>query len=292
MLHRVNIQLTPVNTAFIIRHQNPWCKHVFTGEVMKSIAFHLQKGGVGKTTLSVSIACALSTNHKTVLIDADPQGNSSAWLADGLKVEYELADVLYGRIKVQDAIVNAGSLSLLPTFGVDGELKLFGENQLSREPFVFADLVDELSGDGYEVAIFDLSPGMSQLERSVLLAVNEIVVPMMPDVFSLDGLETFASEVQKIEKGFRRPVKYSRVVVNGLNRSIGQHLEIHEAATKTTFETFTVGQDPVFRKAQALHIPAQLVDGRDRMKQETLEEIDRLASALMRRRSRHAFTEG
>ena len=248
---------------------------------MKSIAFHLQKGGVGKTTLSVSIAYALSNDRKTVLVDADPQGNSSAWLADGLDVSRELADVLYGRVKGADAVVHAGPLDILPTFGVDGELKLFGENQLSREPFIFADLVDELSSAGYEFVVFDLSPGMSQLERSVLLAVNEVVVPMMPDVFSLDGLETFASEVQKIEKGFRRPVKYSRIVVNGLNRSIGQHLEIHESATKTTFETFTVGQDPVFRKAQALHIPAQLVNGRDRMKSETHEEIARLATAIM-----------
>ena len=248
---------------------------------MKAIAFHLQKGGVGKTTLSVSVAYALSENHKTVLIDADPQGNTSAWLADGLDVNYELADVLFGRVKLTDAIVKVGELALLPTFGVDGELKLYGENQLSREPFVFADLVEELAGADYEFAVFDLSPGMSQLERSVLMAVNEVIVPMLPDVFSLDGLETFASEIKKIEKGFRRPVKYSRIVVNGLNRAIGQHVEIHEAALKTTFETFTVGQDPVFRKAQALHVPAQLVDGRDRIKPETRDELDRLAAAIV-----------
>ena len=247
---------------------------------MKSIAFHLQKGGVGKTTLSVGVAYALAQKAKTILIDADPQGNSSAWIADGLPVEYELADVLFGRMKLQNAIVETPNFDLLASFGIDGELKLYGENQLSREPFVFADLVEELAGAGYEAAVFDLSPGMSQLERSVLLAVDEVITPMMPDVFSLDGLETFSSELEKIEKGFRRQVKHTKLVVNGLNRSIGQHLEIHEAALKTIFDVFTVGQDPVFRKAQAAHIPAQAVDGADKMKSATRDELDRIATAI------------
>lgn len=246
---------------------------------MKSFAFHLQKGGVGKTTLSVSVAYALAQNHHTLLIDADPQGNSSMWLAYGQDIKHELADVLYGRVKMSEAVVNVGKLDVLPTFGVDGELKLYGENQLSREPFIFADLVEGLSN--YDVAIFDLSPGMSQLERSVLMAVDEVIVPIMADVFSLDGLETFASEIKKIERGFRKTVQHRRLIVNGLNRTIKQHNEIHAEALKTTYETFTVAQDPVFRKAQAAHIPAQELDGSDRMKQETKAEIDRLAVAIM-----------
>jgi len=248
---------------------------------MKSFAFHLQKGGVGKTTLSVSIAYAIAQSHRTILIDADPQGNSSAWLANDLEVKYELADVLYGRIPLNEAIVSAGKLYLLATFGIDGELKMFGEKQLSREPFIFMDLAESLANEGYQCCIFDLSPGMSQLERSILMAVDEVIVPMMADVFSLDGLETFASEIKKIEKGFRRKVQHKRLVINAFNRTIGQFKEIHKEAVKTTYETFTIGQDPVFRKAQAAHVPAQEFDGRDKMKDETRNEIKRIALALM-----------
>ncbi len=248
---------------------------------MRSFAFHLQKGGVGKSTLSVSVAYALSQRYRTILVDADPQGNSSMWLADGREIQHELADVLAGKIDPGSVIVSIRDrLDLLPTFGVGGDLKLYGENQLSREPFVFVDLLEALETLGYDVAVFDLSPGMSQLERSVLMAITEVIVPMMPDVFSLDGLATFADEAKRIEKGFKRPVRFRRLVVNGLNRSIRQHREIHERALRTTFEVFTVGQDPVFRKAQAEHLPAQEIQGPDRMKRETRAEIERLAKAI------------
>ena len=184
---------------------------------MRSIAFHLQKGGVGKTTLSTSIAYAISKKYKTVIVDVDPQGNTSTWLVHGRELQYELADVLYGRISPEKAAVSIRkNLDIIPTFSLDGELKLYGENQLSQEPFVFVDLCEALGEMGYEAATFDLSPGMSQLERSVLMAVDEVVIPITPDVFSLDGLETFANEVKKIEKGFKRKIQYGRIVIEAV----------------------------------------------------------------------------
>ena len=249
---------------------------------MHSIAFHLQKGGVGKTTLSTCVAYSISKNHKTILIDADPQGNTSSWLAFGTDPQYELADVLYGRVTPDKAVISIRkNLDILPTFSLDGELKLYGETQLSREPFVFIDLCDALEGMGYEAAVFDLSPGMSQLERSVLIAATETVIPMTPDVFSLDGLETFSNEINKIEKGFKKKIQYNKVVINALNRSIRQHKEIYDKATKTLFQIFTVGQDPVFRKAQAVHVPAQEIEGKDKMKAEVVLEIQRLSQTIM-----------
>ena len=62
---------------------------------MKTISFALQKGGVGKTSISVSTAAELAKYGKTLLIDADPQGNASGWLISEL--EYELADVLLNK---------------------------------------------------------------------------------------------------------------------------------------------------------------------------------------------------
>lgn len=250
---------------------------------MRKIAFHLQKGGVGKTTLSVSAAVAMADAGKsTVLLDLDPQGNTTSWLLGDRDVQYEAADVLFGRVEASAALVEIrNSLSLLPTFSLDGELKAFGENQLTREPFAFVTLLERIEALGFEVAVMDLSPGMSLLERAVIAATDEVIIPMTPDVFALDGLEIFRDEVGKIEKAYRRTLTHRRLVINALNRAIGQHEEIYEVAKKSPdYETFTIAQDPVFRKAQAEHRPAQDVGGRDRMKVETREELSRLAVAI------------
>jgi chromosome partitioning protein len=84
---------------------------------MKSIAIALQKGGTGKTVLSVSLAAALARQQpgRVLLIDCDPQGNSTEWtFSPTLKAE--LASVLLGKCTVKDAILPSAfpGLSVLP----------------------------------------------------------------------------------------------------------------------------------------------------------------------------------
>jgi cellulose biosynthesis protein BcsQ len=254
---------------------------------MKTTAFHLQKGGVGKTTLSVSTAWELSQFGRTALVDADPQGNSSNWLIrEDLQeyVQHELADVLYGRVELHRTMVQAAeNLDVVPTFSVGGELKQYGENKASEKPFRFMDLVEELADLGYEYGVFDLSPGMHRLEQTILLAVDEVVIPMTPDTFSLDGIETFREAVKDIEKSYRlqKPIRRNRIVVNALNRSVRQHRDVWTAiSTREDHDVYTVGQDPVFRKAQHWQTPAQEVGGADRMKPEVRTELQRLAASV------------
>ena len=125
---------------------------------MRKIAFHLQKGGVGKTTLSGNVAYGLSSiGKKTIIIDCDPQGNLSSWFLDSA-TKYELSDVLAGNVVLSDAIINIReNLSILPTFSIGGELRTYAETKLNDEPFVFEDLCSELETMGYDVAIFDFT---------------------------------------------------------------------------------------------------------------------------------------
>ena len=134
----------------------------------KTIAFHLQKGGVGKTTISGTLACQSAIGgHNTLIIDCDPQGNLSSWFLMQ-PPKFELSDVLQGRCFIGDAIVKAPgleNLSILPTFGIGGTLKNYSETKLAEEPFVIQDLVKDVSED-YDHIILDLSPGLGRLERS------------------------------------------------------------------------------------------------------------------------------
>ena len=220
------------------------------GGVMIKVAFHIQKGGTGKTTLAGNVSYALSKNKKTILIDCDPQGNASSWFL----VEnppYELADVLKGDIKVETAIISiANNLYILPTFGIDGSLKQYGENQLNDEPFIFDDLSQELERNGFQVAIFDLSPGISRLEKCILLAMDEVITPLTPEYFSIDGIDIFNNELKKINKSFRREVKHQKIVCNCINRSFRRHKEFYKLFKELNYDLFTISQDSKLAESQ------------------------------------------
>jgi len=247
---------------------------------MKTFAFHLQKGGVGKTTMSVTTAAELArTGKKTVLIDCDPQGNSSSWLLEGwIEPKYQLSDVLTGGVDPTQAVVQVEeNLYCLPTFGATSDLRDYAKGGgAAAEPYAIADLIESLP---YDYAVLDMGPGLYAIEQAALLATDEVILTMTPEYFALDGLDTWAEAVKKIEKGMRAKIHYSKLVINGMNRTISQMNEVHAEAMKSAREVFTVAQDPVFRKSQAAHIPPQkFIEGR--MKAETHKEIKRLTEAL------------
>ncbi len=252
----------------------------------KTVAFHLQKGGVGKTTISGALACQSALNgHDTLIIDCDPQGNTSSWfLVDPPK--YELADVLQGKCFVFDAIVPVSGLehlNVLPTFGIGGSLKIYSETKLADEPYVLEDLVKEVS-DKFEHIVLDLSPGLGRLERSCLIASDEIVTPMTPEIFSLDGLEIFIDELARLKKNMRSNVKHNKIIINSFDGRIRQHRDIYDAAESSgRFKVFRIPVDPLFRKAQeANSIPQTYkVNGRG-LKTATVQALTELDTNIWR----------
>ena len=238
----------------------------------KTIAFHLQKGGVGKTTISGTLACQSALDgFKTLLIDVDPQGNASSWF------------LVQGRCYIKDALVpveQVENLYLLPTFGIGGVLKNYSETKLSEEPFVLQDLVLELSKD-FDHIILDLSPGLGRLERSAIIASDEVITPMTPEVFSLDGLEIFIDELRRLKKNLRSQVRHSRVIINSYDERIKQHRDILKAAQEGSFDVYRIPVDPVFRKAQEASMAPQLYKERGRgLKDKTLESISQLERVI------------
>ena len=246
----------------------------------RTVAYHLQKGGVGKTTISGTLACQSALNgKKTLVIDCDPQGNISSWFLQTAPA-FELADVLQGKCFVKDAIVKVpvvDNLYLLPTFGIGGTLKTYSETKLSEEPFVIQDLVKEVSSD-YDHIIMDLSPGLGMLERYALIASDEVITPMTSEVFSLDGLEIFIHELEKLRKNLRSNVRHNKIIINSFDTRIRQHRDIYEAAMESgNYKVYRIPVDPVFRKSQEAGTAPQLfkVKGRG-MKEATAKVFQEL----------------
>lgn len=184
----------------------------------KKLVFCNNKGGVGKTTLAFNMAVDFAKKgYKTVLIDLDPQTNLSK-LCLGEKfyennvIDYEQKNIDAYLKKIIDGIGDVDlNISFIPLpnqenlFILPGSLKLsvfedalinaFGEaaRGLSRG-YIFTSSIDRIlnyKGQEEEVDVFiiDTSPTLGLLNRVVLLGADYFIVPMMPDRFSLQGIE-------------------------------------------------------------------------------------------------------
>lgn len=248
---------------------------------MKTIAFALQKGGTGKTSTAVSIATELAKKHKVVLIDADPQGNASAWYNNELTAE--LSDVLTNKAGIGEALISTGikNLFMIPTAGVGGGLNAYQKTEANGKPEAMLDVTDELA-KAFDFCIIDTSPHFGPLEESCFIASDEIVPVMMIDRFSFDGLEIFMSNLQDLKSRAKRVSKAAeikRLVLNSKDNRLATQEGKIDALIKTLPENMKLHVIPVdqaFKKAQDMHEPIETVEP----KKETLTVIKEIAKEL------------
>lgn len=248
---------------------------------MKTIAFALQKGGTGKTSAAVTVATELAKTHKVVLIDADPQGNASAWYNNELTAE--LSDVLTNKTGIGDALVSTGikNLFMIPTAGLGGGLNAYQKNEANGKPEAMLDITDELA-KAFDFCIIDTSPHFGPLEESCFIASDEIVPVMMIDRFSFDGLEIFMSNLKDLKSRAKRVAKAAEIKRLVLN-SKDNRLSIQDGKIDALLKTLPAGMklhiipvDQAFKKAQDAHEPIETVEP----KKETMKVINEIASEL------------
>ncbi len=249
---------------------------------MKTICFALQKGGVGKTSISVSVAANLAQSGKKVLlIDADPQGNASSWLLTALNKEF--ADVLFGDATLKETVMESTvkNLFVLPTAGTDTRLNEYSETKALTSQYKIADdVMPSVRLDGYDYCIIDTSPSFKALERSCVAAADEVVAVLTLSNMGTDGLEIFGNHLANARKEMRLGEKptFNKIVLNNHNRSFGQQKEILaqiEEATKA-FQKFIVPQDQVFDRACGGHASIDMF----KAKPETISAIEEIARSL------------
>lgn len=250
---------------------------------MKILGFGLQKGGTGKTSISVALAAELAKTSKVLLIDTDPQGNASGSLLK--EIDYELADALLNNCTADKPITKTeiNNLWIMPTKPLDpdgkekSKLRVYKKNVAAEEPFVFDDLTKEFEND-FDFIIFDSSPDFSAMEENIFYACDEIIPVMKCDTFSADGLTIFLENINDFKRRRRcEKAAIKTVVINEHNASFALDTNIKNAiVNQSGYQKIIVPQDQAFKKAQAYQKSIQEIGA----KPNTLQAIADLANAI------------
>lgn len=159
---------------------------------MKTIAIWSYKGGTAKTTTAVNISYNLSSlGYKTLLIDGDPQGNTSYFYGKEEKKD-TLYHVLAGQCSVKKSIKRTKykGLDIIPS---DLKLELLEgltERTLSME-------IDKIK-DRYDYIVIDCQPNMQIHTINVLVAADYLIIPIKPDAYSLAGMKIVTGQLEDV----------------------------------------------------------------------------------------------
>lgn len=209
----------------------------------KIIAIINQKGGVGKTTTAINLsACLAARGKKVLIIDSDPQGNTSSGLGvNGKEAELTTYDCLVNQIPMEEVMIQTEYKNL---FLSPGNINLAG----AEPELVDADkreqrLKESLNGirEQFDFILIDCPPSLGLITLNAFAAADSVLIPIQCEYYALEGLAQLTRTVKMVKQGMNPDLKIEGILLtmydSRTNLSVQVAQEVKKYFGATVYQT-------------------------------------------------------